>query len=88
MLLPKYEREHIYCTNKDSKCPAARRVWIVYVNRWDEFYTARSATTTNENGLRWQYAVTRRVVQRSSALLVLESPWMSLTRDALWYNGL
>ena len=30
----------------------------------------------------------RRVVQRSSALLVLESPWMSLTRDALWHNGL
>jgi len=30
----------------------------------------------------------RRVVQRSSALLVLKSPWMSLTRDALWYNGL
>lgn len=27
---------------------------VVYVNRWDEFYTARSATTTNENGLRWR----------------------------------
>jgi hypothetical protein len=49
---------------------------------------APSATTINENGKRWQYAVARRVVQRSSALLVLESPWMSLTRDALWHNGL
>ena len=28
-----------------------------------------------------------RVVQRSSALLVLESPWMSLTRAALFYQG-
>jgi hypothetical protein len=56
--------------------------------RWDEFYTARSATTTNENGIRRRYAMTRRVVQRSSTLLVLESPWMSLTRDALWHNGL
>ena len=45
---------------------------------------AHSATTINENGVPWQYAVPRRVVQRSSALLVLESPWMSLTRDALW----
>ena len=56
--------------------------------RWDEFYMAPSATTINENGKRWRYAVARRVVQRSSALLVLESPWMSLTRDALWHNGL
>ena len=56
--------------------------------RWDELYTAHSATTMNENGSRRQYAVLRRVVQRSSALLVLESPWMSLTRDALWHNGL
>jgi hypothetical protein len=48
---------------------------------------ALSATTINENGNRWRYAVPRRVVQRSSALLVLES-WMSLTRDALWHNGL
>jgi hypothetical protein len=54
----------------------------------DEFYMAPSATTINENGKRWRYAVARRVVQRSSALLVLESPWMSLTRDALWHNGL
>ena len=49
---------------------------------------AESATTINENGVRWQYAVLRRVVQRSSTLLVLESPWMSSTRDALWHNGL
>jgi hypothetical protein len=53
---------------------------------------AHSATTINENGNHWQYAVPRRVprrvVQRSSALLVLESPRMSLTRDALWHNGL
>ena len=61
---------------------------IVDVTRWDEFYMAPSATTINENGKRWRYAVARRVVQRSSALLVLESPWMSLTRDALWHNGL
>ena len=57
-------------------------------NRWDEFYMAPSATTINENGKPWQYAVPRRVVQRSSTLLVLESPRMSLTRDALWHNGL
>jgi hypothetical protein len=56
--------------------------------RWDEFYMAHSATTMDENGSRRQYAVARRVVQRSSALLVLESPRMSLTRDALWHNGL
>jgi hypothetical protein len=49
---------------------------------------AKSATTINENGIRWRYAVPRRVVQRSSTLLVLESPRMSLTRDALWHNGL
>jgi hypothetical protein len=49
---------------------------------------ALSATTINENGKHWQYAVPRRVVQRSSTLLVLESPRMSLTRDALWHNGL
>lgn len=49
---------------------------------------AHSATTINENGVPWQYAMPRRVVQRSPALLVLESPWMSLTRDALWHNGL
>ena len=55
---------------------------------WDEFYMALSATTINENGKHWQYAVPRRVVQRSSTLLVLESPRMSLTRDALWHNGL
>ena|ERR1700739_2558810 len=54
----------------------------------DEFYMAPSATTINENGVPWQYAVPRRVVQRSSTLLVLESPRMSLTRDALWHNGL
>jgi len=56
--------------------------------RWDEFYMAPRATTINENGKHWQYAVPRRVVQRSSTLLVLESPRMSLTRDALWHNGL
>jgi len=49
---------------------------------------AHSATTINENGICWQYAVARRVVQRSSTLLALESPWMSLTRDALWHNGM
>ena len=49
---------------------------------------APSATTIHENGIRWRYAVPRRVVQRSSTLLVLESPRMSLTRDALWHNGL
>ena len=57
-------------------------------HRWDEFYMAPSATTINENGKHWQYAVPRRVVQRSSTLLVLESPRMSLARDALWHNGL
>ena len=57
-------------------------------DRWDEFYMAPSATTINENGKDSQYAVPRRVVQRSSTLLVLESPRMSLTRDALWHNGL
>jgi hypothetical protein len=31
---------------------------------------AKIATTINENGVRWQYAVPRRVVQRSSTLLV------------------
>jgi hypothetical protein len=55
---------------------------------WDELYMAPSATTIDENGNGWQYAVPRRVVQRSSALLVLQSPRMSLTRDALWHNGL
>jgi hypothetical protein len=43
---------------------------------------AHNATTINENGICWQYAVARRLVQRSSTLLALESPWMSLTRDA------
>jgi hypothetical protein len=57
-------------------------------DRWDEFCMAHSATTINENGICWQYAVARRVVQRSSTLLALESPWMSLTRDALWHNGM
>jgi hypothetical protein len=61
---------------------------IADVNRWDEFCMAESATTIHENGVRRQYAVPRRVVQRSSTLLVLESPRMSLTRDALWHNGL
>ncbi len=65
-----------------------RQSSIGAVIRWDEFYMARSATTINENGKHWQYAVPRRVVQRSSTLLVLESPRMSLTRDALWHNGL
>ena|ERR1700739_1237149 len=63
-------------------------VFPAAVYRWDEFCMAESATTINENGVRWQYAVPRRVVQRSPTLLVLESPWMSLTRDALWHNGL
>jgi hypothetical protein len=47
-----------------------------------------SVTTINENRVGEQYAVPRRVIQRSSTLLVLESPRMSLTRDALWHNGL
>ena len=33
---------------------------------------AHRATTMNENGIRGQYAVARRVVQRSSTLLVLK----------------
>jgi hypothetical protein len=79
----------------------ARRAWSSQYNgeeiraggmvgaiKWDEFYMVPSATTINENGKHWQYAVPRRVVQRSSTLLVLESPRMSLTRDALWHNGL
>ena len=66
----------------------ASTIEITVVIRWDEFYMAPSATTINENGKGWQYAVPRRVVQRSSTLLVLESPRMSLTRDALWHNGL
>ena len=49
---------------------------------------AESATTIHENGVRRHYAVPRRVVQRSSTLLVIESPRMSWTRDALWHNGL
>jgi hypothetical protein len=61
---------------------------ITVENRWDEFCMAHSATTMNENVVFWRYAVARRVVQRSSILLVRESPRMSLTRDALWHNGL
>ena len=57
-------------------------------NRWDEFYMAKGATTINENGDPSALCCARRVVQRSSTLLVLESPRMSLTRDALWHNGL
>jgi len=49
---------------------------------------APSATTINENGKHWQYAVPRRVFQRSLTLLVLKSPRMSLAWDALWHNGL
>jgi hypothetical protein len=49
---------------------------------------AKSATTISENGIRWQYAVPRRVVQKSLTLLVLERPRMSLTRDPLWHSGL
>ncbi len=41
-----------------------------------------------KTGIRRQYAVPKRVVQRFSTLQVLESPRMSLTRDALWHNGL
>ena len=62
--------------------------FLVDVIRWHEFCMAHSATTIYENGVAWQCAVPRSVVQRSSALLVLESPWMSLTRDAPWHNGL
>jgi hypothetical protein len=60
----------------------------IVVTRWDEFCMAPSATTIDENGKHRRYAVPRRVVQRSSTLLALESPRMSLTRDALWHNGL
>jgi hypothetical protein len=42
--------------------------------RWDEFYMTHNATTINEKGKHWRYAVPRRVVQRSSALLVLKKP--------------
>lgn len=35
----------------------------VFPYRWDEFYMAADATTINENGKHWQYAVPRRVVQ-------------------------
>jgi hypothetical protein len=72
-----------------EKMAYANKQWlhIIDVTRWDEFYMAPGATTTNENGA-LAYAVPRRVVQRSSTLLVLESPRMSLTRDALWHNGL
>ena len=70
----------------------ASRKWTagphVSTEKWDELYTARSVTTINENRVGEQYAVPRRVIQRSSTLLVLESPRMSLTRDALWHNGL
>jgi hypothetical protein len=61
---------------------------LTVVNRWDEFCMAYSATTINENGICWQYAA-RGVCSRGlRTLLALESPWMSLTRDALWHNGL
>jgi hypothetical protein len=43
------------------------------VNRWDEFYMAKIATAINENGVRWQYAVPRRVVRKSSTLLYLRA---------------
>jgi hypothetical protein len=35
-------------------------------------------TTTYENGIEFNYALPRRAIQRSSALLVLEGPRMSL----------
>lgn len=70
-----------------KRAPPNNWMGTTVVIRWDEFYMAHSATAINENGICWQYAVPRRVVQRSSALLVLESPWMSLTRDARWHNG-
>jgi hypothetical protein len=41
--------------------------------KWDEFYMAPSATTIDENGKHWQYALPRRVVQGSSTLLVLRA---------------
>jgi len=34
---------------------------------------AESATTINENGVRWQYAMPRCVCQRSSTLLALRA---------------
>jgi len=71
-----------------GKATSGRFPLVVDEIRWDEFYMAHSATTIDENGKHRQYAVPRRVVQRSSTLLAPESPRMSLTRDALWHNGL
>jgi hypothetical protein len=41
------------------------------VLRWDEFCMSLRVTTIDENEIGFNYAVPRRVVQRSSALLVL-----------------
>ena len=84
------------CPLTDSRCPEANRENqtpgfirpVAGVIRWDEFCMTHSVTTIDENRVGEQYAVPRRVIQRSSTLLVLESPRMSLTRDALWHNGL
>src|SRR5271156_6684930 len=62
------EDSHNCLSRSGSSKPASCRAL------WDEFYMAPSATTINENGKRWRYAVARRVVQRSSALLVLKKP--------------
>src|ERR1700730_13897096 len=45
---------------------------FIELTRWDEFCMSPSGdTTAYENGIEFNYALPRRVVQRSSALLVL-----------------
>jgi hypothetical protein len=39
---------------------------------------AESATTINENGDRWRYAVPRRVIQRSSVVLARAATWTAI----------
>ena len=61
---------------------------IVVVNRWDEFYTAHAPQRSMKTEF-FGSMLCRGVWSRGlRPLLVLESPRMSLTRDALWYNGL
>src|SRR5215469_12004700 len=62
-------------------CPA--RVIL----RWDELYMAIRATTINENGL--ERILCRHVWSRGlRPYWCFSSPRMSLTRDALWHNGM
>ena len=88
MLHPDFNLKLFRAGRNTVRREALKLTGITDAIRWDEFCMAPSATTIHENGIRWRYAVPRRVVQRSSTLLVLESPRMSLTRDALWHNGL